>query len=760
MRSFRLPSPNRVLPSFALLLAVLGSTALRAQTEPREDPTVLSPFVVQTSNDDGYTVRKTLSATRLATDISDLPFTLNALSDSFLKDIGAFDIGEALRYLNVNEDSSVAFSSNVSSSFVTRGLPADVLLNGFQVPGGFVPTARVAVDRIEVLEGPASLLYGTMDPGGVINIVAKRPTVKPRYAFETSVGDEGVRRGSFDVGGPLLASGLMRYRLLASDARADSHIVAAGSDRVEIAPMLEFNFTPATTLNVQYNYVKNRTRAIAANGPAFITLVPQNLNAAGAIRQYDAHYWPWDANTRGPGNDAVAYNRYANAELRHHFNATWDLRLAYAYLNTAFDRRTRAPNTLLQPNPSILQTGSDTWAVGGQTSHFAQADLAGKWTFPWATWTLLAGVSYDQTDNFSSNTNSTAVIRQNPLNPSTWAIPVADPSTFTLLRAQNTGDSKNKAVYTTHQFSFFGDRLLALVGGRWQGSDAQSVNRLTNSSDKFSLSHNTFQAGLVAKLVRETGSLDYMNAYTSWSESFVPQNQTLTTAKPQDASGQPLPGSVNGSAAALPIEGEGYEAGLKSSFAHDLISASACWFQVERSNIVSTLQRRDANGTVLDIYQVQGGREQTRGEQLNLSARLFDSSVNAIVNYTHFDSAKLVQYDGTPAYVGKDIADIPEHQLGFFVRYTQKRGLLKGAFAGVGGQFRTGFELSPDTSAQVAYVPGYTLLNAVVGYHGRLRQIDYHAQVNISNLTNRQVILGLYRESDPRAVVFTFGVNF
>lgn len=761
---FPFKAPLRALTA-TVLLAGISALVVSAQTAPAnssEEPTLLSPFVVQTSSDNGYTVEKTTSATRLATDVANLPFSLTAITDSFMKDLGAFDIKEALSYLNVNEDSSVPFASNVSSSFVTRGLPADVLLNGFQIPGGFVPTARVAIDRVEVLEGPASLLYGTMDPGGVINIVAKRPTPKPHVEVNSAVGDEGLIRGSIDVGGPLLASNKVGYRLLASDARANSHMVAASSKRVEFAPMLQFNFTPATTLNMQYNYVKNFVGAIPHNGPAFITLVPANQNPTGqgAIRQYDANYWPWDANTRGPGNDSHALNRYANAELHHRFNSTWNLRVAYAYLNVWYDRFTRAPNTFLQTNTAVLQPGSDTHAVGGQTAHLSQVDLAGVWKFPRLTWTLLAGVSYDETTDFSSNTNSTAVVRQNPLVPSTWATPVSPLSTFTKVVADNSGGATNKAFYTTDQFSFFNDRLLMLVGGRWQQSSAHSTNGLTGSNDQFSLNHSTYQAGVVGKLVQRSGRLDYLNAYASWSESFVPQNRTLTTAKAQDANGQPLPGAVNGSAAALPIEGEGYEAGVKAAFAHGKLNASACWFQVERSNIISNLQRRDDFGTVLDFYQVQGGVERTRGEQLNLSGRFFDSAVNALVNYTHFDSAKLVQYDGTPAYVGKDIADIPEHQLGFFVRYTQQHGWLKGLFVGAGGQFRTRFELIADTSAQIAYAPGYTLLNAVAGYRWRSQGYSWNAQVNVSNLADRRVILGTWRVSDPRALQASVGVSF
>lgn len=762
------PVPLKALLRFlplVILPAWLALPAARAQTAPAaagDEPAVLSPFIVQTTSDDSYLVQKTTSATRLATDVANLPFSLTAITDSFLKDLGAFDIKDALSYLNVNEDSNVPFSSNVSSSFITRGLPADVLLNGFQIPGGFVPAARVTVDRIEVLEGPASLLYGTMDPGGVINVVSKRPTPKPHYAAESTVGDEGLVRGTVDVGGPLDRSGKVGYRLLAADASARSHIVAASSRRLEVAPMLAFHFNPATTLNLQYNYVKNFVGAIPHNGPAFITLLTaaQNPTGQGAVRQYDATYWPWDANTRGPGNDSHAFNRYGNAELVHRFNATWNLRVAYAYLNVWYDRFTRAPNTFLQTNATILQPGSDTHAVGGQTAHLSQADLAGEWKRPSFTWTLLAGVSYDRTKDFSSNTNSTAVIRQNPLAPATWATPVADLSTFTKVVADNRGSATNKAFYTTDQFSFLDERLMMLVGGRWQQSTASSTNGLTNSNDHFSLSHSTYQAGVVGKLVQHRGALDFLNAYASWSQSFVPQNRTLTTAKPQDANGQPLPGSVNGSAAALPIEGEGYEFGVKTAFAGGRLNASACWFQVERSNIISNLQRRDDNGTVLDIYQVQGGVERTRGEQLNLSGRFFDTAVTALLTYTHFDSAKLVQYDGTPAYVGKDIADIPEHQLSFFLRYAQKRGRLKGLFLGFGGQYRTSFELIADTSAQIAYAPGYTLLNAVAGYRWRAHRLDWHAQVNVANLANRRVILGAWRVSDPRAVQATVGVSF
>lgn len=747
------------------LAALAPAGVLCAQSAPKEkeseSPLILSPFVVNSSaSDDQYTVQKTISATRLATDTADLPFTINALTDSFMRDIAAIDIADALSYLNINAEPNAGFSSNVSSSFVSRGLPADVLVDGFPAANGFVPTARIAVDRVEVLEGPASLLYGTMDPGGVVNLVSKRPPAKARYAFDATVGDYGLRRGTLDVGGPISASGKVGYRLLYSGTEAGSYIVAAGTRRTELAPMLQFNVSPATTINVQYNYVNNRVAAIAANGPAYITLVPAAQNPQGAIRRYDATYWPWQANTRGPGNDSTATSNSGSAELRHRFNAIWNLRLAYAGVDLWSSRKTRAANTLLQPNPAILQAGTDTWAVGGQISHFFQADLVGKRKFRPLTWTLLSGVSYDRTANHASNLNSTATISQNPLNPATWAIPVAPESTFTTLAAKNNGSSNNKAFYTTDQFSFFDDRLLALVGGRWQKSEATATNDLTHTSNNFTLSHATYQAGVVGKLFRRHGPLDFLHLYTSWSQSFVPQNQTLTTAKPQDADGQPLPGSTNGSAPALPIIGEGSEVGLKTSFWNGRLVATADFFRVERANIISNLQRRSATGTVLDIYQVQGGTERVQGEQLNLSAHLFDATLDTIFNYTHFDSAKLVQYDGNPIYVGKRIANTPTDQVGFFVRYNRKQGLFRGAFVGLGGQYRTSFGLIADTSAQIAEAPGYTLLNAVAGYRWRLAGYNYNVQANVANLQNRQLILGIYQETAPRTLQVTFGVSF
>ncbi|HVU31903.1 MAG TPA: TonB-dependent receptor [Opitutaceae bacterium] len=738
------------LPCLAALLAAVSAPAQTA-VAPSDSPLTLSPFVVRQRSDDGYGVHQTVSATRVATDLMDLPFDMSTLTGAFLQDINAADISQGLEYLNVNTQNN-SFASTVSTTFLVRGFVADTLLNGFPAANNTIPVPASVVDRIEVLKGPASLLYGAVDPGGVVNIVSKRPLPHPFVDLSTTIGDYHVVNGNLDLGGPVTQDGRLSYRVTAAASRSDLIAKSSGTRRWEIAPMLQYRFNPDTELNAQFSVVKFHLLAAPLDGPAYTVLVPSTKNPQGSILGYYAKAWPRESNLRGPGDDMFGTQQYANLELRHRFNDHWNLRLAYAWVDQPFSRTTRAGGFLI----AGTRNETDSRATGDAVTNSAQADLVGQYHFRWADWTTLAGASFDRFSNDGLTLNSPVVIHFNPADPNTWAQPVSPASTFTVLQGMSDGYGQNEALYSTQQLAFLGGRIHALAGGRWQESTATAINGVSHATNDFRLWHSTYQAGLVGKL------RPWLSLYTSWSQSFVPQNQTLTTRKPYDpVTGLPLPGATNGSAPALPIEGKGNEVGLKLDLLHGHLTATAAWYDITRSNIVNNgLQMRNSQGVVVDTWQTQGGIERVEGQELDLDANLFNHSLSLLLNYTHTILGKLESYDANRAYIGKSIPFTPTSQLGFFARYSRPRGWLKGSFVGVGGQYTTAFELYPDTSPLIAEAPGFVLFNAVAGYRWRVGQIEYRAQVNMTNLQDRIAIRSIYSLTPPRSIQFTLGLHY
>ena len=226
-----------------LACAVAGvfSAAVRAQTTTTaatparpEEPVVLSPFTVTTDKDTGYRATNSISGTRLNTAIKDLPMPIEVITEQFIRDTGSTDLRESVRYssgilLQTQNDYSApagSFSTTPGKINNPEGLTASpdqthMKIRGFQTASvlrdGFRrqnATDSINVSRIEVARGPASLLYGVGNFGGVVNYLTKVPDTRPGGEVTFSVGGDDFKRGTLDTTGPV--TGTTAYRLTAA----------------------------------------------------------------------------------------------------------------------------------------------------------------------------------------------------------------------------------------------------------------------------------------------------------------------------------------------------------------------------------------------------------------------------------------------------------------------------------------------------------------------------------------------------------------
>ena len=166
------------LPAAALLLACVVCTAT-AQTAPTAKPAtgeaiVLTPFTVSASQDKGYRASNSVSGSRIDTPIKDLPFALQAFTSEFITDLNPHDLFDVIRYSPGVTTRNGDFAAGNAGNYAIRGFGtgSNPLRNGFAGPP-IVDSVNVA--RIEVVKGPASFLYGQLAPGGLVNIITKRP---------------------------------------------------------------------------------------------------------------------------------------------------------------------------------------------------------------------------------------------------------------------------------------------------------------------------------------------------------------------------------------------------------------------------------------------------------------------------------------------------------------------------------------------------------------------------------------------------------
>lgn len=177
--------------------------------------------LVVTGEQDSYRVDEASSATRTNTPIRDIPQSIQVIPREVLEDQGTIRVRDALQ--NTSGFTSAGYYQGFSEYISLRGFGANLFQDGirsYQNFGGLIETADI--ERIEVLKGPASVLFGDAPPGGLVNLVSKQPLAQPFYSFEGTVGSYSTYRGAVDLSGPLSNDKSLLYRFNAFYENAGS----------------------------------------------------------------------------------------------------------------------------------------------------------------------------------------------------------------------------------------------------------------------------------------------------------------------------------------------------------------------------------------------------------------------------------------------------------------------------------------------------------------------------------------------------------
>ena len=198
------------------LLIALPGFSQTAPTPPKESaPVELSPFEVSSESARGYVASETMSGSRVKTQIIDLPYTVNVMTNEFLEDFGIFELSDNVSHVG-------GFTGlDVGGNFVLRGFTSNN-----QLRDGFFRLGRYGssnIDRIEIIKGSNAAIYGRSSPGGMMNMISKTPKSVAYQKLSFNYGDYGTQRVTFEGTGPLVTSrfGKTNYLLTASYYQRD-----------------------------------------------------------------------------------------------------------------------------------------------------------------------------------------------------------------------------------------------------------------------------------------------------------------------------------------------------------------------------------------------------------------------------------------------------------------------------------------------------------------------------------------------------------
>jgi iron complex outermembrane receptor protein len=286
-----MPTKNPVTRPFAVLLSC-SSLLLAAQTAPAQtastpadDTLTLPTFAVSTTQDKGYLAANAVSATRIATPIKDLPFAVSAFTNQFIDDIGARDLFDVARYAPGVTSAGREFNAG-NSVYIIRGFSQAPQHDGFAENNAYVDT--VAIDRVEVVKGPASLLYGQVAPGGTVNFITKRAEPTAFDTFNLQAGSDSFLRATADINQPLVGDKLL-FRLNGAWENGFQNVTPSKSITQVIDPTVTWNLTKQLSLTVNYSWFHRRETPPAVLLPNIDIGTPTSIvNALDPTKGYSA----------------------------------------------------------------------------------------------------------------------------------------------------------------------------------------------------------------------------------------------------------------------------------------------------------------------------------------------------------------------------------------------------------------------------------------------------------------------------------------
>lgn len=762
----------------AALLAAIAAISLLAPGLARAEDAAESSadtIIVTGINDS-----KTSTGTKTDTPLIATPQSITIIDREELTRRNALSINEALGYVaGVSTNQRGALATRYDQ-LVLRGFSPGVFLDGMRLIAGPYSTPQIdfnRVDHIDVVKGPASVLYGNSTPGGMVNLTSKMPEATAFGRFEGQVGNYDTFRFTGDINQPLDSEGRLKARLVGGWQKGDNLAEGTFSERWHVSPMLTFSPDDATSLTLIATYQHTPHGGGYSGTPAAGTVLP---NPYGVL--------PRDMNTGDPGYERYDHKaRSIAAFFRHdfdeHLSFASNLRyqnnkLSYRQIYTSGFATTGAGTSRNSDYSTIIRGG------GGADEDFDTLTMDNHLNAKFATGfiqhNLLAGVDYqritgENVQQFNSGQTS------NPLtsipNLSLFApvyggtLPSFDLTILSPNYTNSYGKRDQLGVYFQDQMAI--GRLQLIASGRqdWYEQTSLNLNPTTaaaRAAPVTTLSQSAFTMRLGALYEFKFG----LSPYVSYSESFEPQAGIRYVTATETA---PF----------VPITGHQYEAGLKYQPAGINALFTASVYQLKRQGNPVSDPRAGAGGIPANAT-VQIGETRVRGVEFEGRGEVipgFDivataSYTDAIITEGTPAIAPTATNSGTPTTTGTRQLGTPKWNASSFLSYDFGKaqnvaGALSGLSFGAGVRYVSGSDgttnyavINGVTTFQRFHTKGFTLVDAMLGYDlSKVGLEGWSVSVNAANLFDKTYIsacpfLNSCYYGGPRTVVGSLRFNW
>jgi iron complex outermembrane receptor protein len=668
-----------------------------------------------------YAVSKSFPATKTDTPIIETPVSIQVVPRAVMEDQKTTRITDALENVSgVRAQSSLG----AGTGFIVRGFRNPLTYrNGLMaVPSGFRSEFDTAnLQSVEVLKGPASVLFGRAEPGGLIHVTTKRALDIPYYSLEQRFGSYDFYRTEWDATGPITDDKSLLYRFTGSYQNNESFRDFISNDRIMVYPSVTWRPTEATDITINIEGLNQDYQA--DYGIPVIGKRPANIPVRRAF---------------GDPNDPLdnISRVLLGTEINHRFNEDWAIHnrfLAnFGHGDETFLNPAPAFGNALNPVTGILQRNVffQRYDSEGYTTNL---DLTGKFRIGPTDHDVLVGYDYFRsftkyrTQGFFDTPDPALAI--NIFNPSpSYGIDKAvfDSAVLETEFPNNRSVIKDEwhGVYFQDHITLW-DKLHIMGGGRYDWIETgRGRGSSFSAADKNLPDTIRKDDGFSPRVGILYQPWQWLGVYGNWTTSLGANNGISATGRSFD-----------------PQIGEQFEAGIKTSLFEDRLLATLAYYHITKDNLLTPdLTTPDPNDSVAI------GQQRSQGIELDVAGRITDNL--SIISSYAFTDARITKDNRAlngqiKGYEGKRLNNVPEHAASLWLRYD-----LNGYEAPDGWSFGLGGVLAGQREGDVEntfQLPGYVRMDAFAAYRLKVGPTRVTAQFNIRNLLDKTY----YESTDP-----------
>jgi iron complex outermembrane recepter protein len=710
-----------------------------AAKEPDQNVVTLNPFVV-TGDMNGYTALRSLSGTRVAVDIKDIPFAIDIVPLALWADFGITPFGSNEMFATVP---AVSPSENFGE-YSTRGINTSRMLSD-----GFLRFGRVDpvnTERIEVVKGPAAAIYGYTLPGGVVNAIPKLPKANPEYSIGFAGGGLDYSRIDLNATGPLWKDKLL-YRIGAARTHELGSQEARSNRMDSLGGQLLYKFTPDSSFRLDTEYIDEKRGAregvlgAATEGynAAKLPITLQDFGPAVIFPNF-----PRRTNSQ-PWGYSLFRNRSVDGTYVNQLNDTFTLRIAGDWRN--YNLTTLRGSGKWDPITNRVWGRKPDFGYEHHYGHQLNASLLSRFNFWGIQHRLLTAFDYVRAvdevgPTYYLDPTKYTVANGYPNLQNTKELDLSNPDysvpplgEFNQKYRDQIPTNIINGLMFSDQLTFFHDRVLLSVGGRYDSIRQVIDNLVTHAHQEAKLSKSTVQSGLNFRLNSR------VTLYGSYSTSFQPQTVL-------DDAGNAFP----------PQLGKGYDAGFKTSLlAGDQLFLTLGYFELTHENIVES--------QVVDNRTVNllSGKLGSHGVEFSLGGVVAKAlTIKMGMGYT---DAKILTNKNTPILQGLPPRAVAKWNGGMAVKYDFRKGRIKGAYVGTNVNYlsKARYNNSNVSTLVHFYLPGWTKVDFSTGYGWRSANQKYNQAVGLvlKNAFDRFYMFGNNPTvGNPRQLIGQYSLSF